>query len=378
MAFRRGDSVAALTQFHAYQALARRLAAIDPANLDWQAQLEEADADVGVLLLDQARAAEAVREFQEALAITRGPAAARGAKRDWQWDEAQSFAWLADSEVALGRLAGALADRKAEGRVYEALIAASPHDNDAAVALANSRAKLASIELASGGAAAATLTLQDAAARVDELVREAPDNDIYQAEALTILQQLAQALLQDGQLGPAAATAARADAICDVQLQAAEAHHDAALKWRGERLGAVRIVAMKIAAAGARTAAAQRQVLQGAPQEAARLARSAGRSSAQPRARPRRPPKPRCWRATSRIWRATPRGPPPTGRGTRAILTQGPQPVAATDPRTPILLRQASYRLSSLHPPTGPLPASGAGSVRQPAGAQRGLADYRW
>ena len=161
VAFRRGDSDAALTQWQAYQALARRLAAIDPANLDWQAQLEEADADVGVVLLDQGRADEAVRDFQEALAITRSPAAARGAKRDWQWDEAQSFAWLADSEVALGRLAGALADRKAEGRVYEALIAASPHDNDAAVALANSRAKLASIELASGGAAAATLTLQD-------------------------------------------------------------------------------------------------------------------------------------------------------------------------------------------------------------------------
>jgi tetratricopeptide (TPR) repeat protein len=377
VAFRRGDSVAALTQWQAYQALARRLAAIDPANLDWQAQLEEADADVGVLLLNQGRAAEAVREFQEALAITRGPAAARGAKRDWQWDEAQSFAWLADSEVALGRLAGALADRKAEGRVYEALIAASPHDNDAAVALANSRAKLASIELASGGAAAATLTLQDAAARVDELVREAPDNDIYQAEALTILQQLAQALLQDGQLGPAAATAARANAICDVQLQAAEAHHDAALKWRGERLGAVRIVAMKIAAAGARTAAAQRQVLQGAPQEAARLGvLLAGH-----------PHNPALALAAAEAALLAGDVEDMAGdaaraaadwAGTRAILTQGPQPVAATDPRTPILLRQASYRLSSLHPPTGPLPASGAGPVRQPAGAQHGLADYRW
>jgi hypothetical protein len=209
------------------------------------------------------------------------------------------------------------------------------------------------------------------------LVRQAPDNDIYQAEAVTILQQLSQALLQDGQLGPAAAAAERANAICDAQLRAAEAHHDAALKWRGERMGAARIVAMKITAAGAQSAAAQRQALQSAPDEAARLgALLAGH--------PHNPAL-----AVTAAEAALLAGDVEDLAGdaaraavdwarTRTILTQGPQPVAATDPRTPILLRQAAYRLSSLHPPTGPLSASSSGPVRQPAGAQRGLVDYRW
>ncbi len=377
VAFRRGDNATALVQWGAYQAFARQLAAMDPANLDSKAEVEEADTNVGVVLLNQDRAEEASRNFEDALAISRRLVAAPGAKRDWQWDEAQSLAWLADADVARGLLAAALAHRQAEGRVYEALIAASPHDNDAAVALANSRAKLASIELASGGAAAATLALQDAAAQVDKLVREAPDNDIYQAEALTILQQLAQALLQDGQLRPAAVAAARANAICDAQLKAAEAHHDAALKWRGERLGAVRIVAMKIAAAGARTPAAQRQALQSAADEATRLgALLAGH-----------PHNPALALAAAEaallagdvedLAGDAARAAADWAR-TRTILTQGPQPVAATDPRTPILLRQASYRLSSLRPPTGSLSASGPAAVRPTSRGLRDRIDYRW
>src|SRR6185312_12733605 len=115
VAYRSDDFATALTELSAYQALARRLAAINPANLDWQAEVEEADTDLGVVRLNLARPDEAAGDFDDALSVSRRLAAAPGAKRARRWDVAQSSAWLADAELARGRLAAALADRRAEG-----------------------------------------------------------------------------------------------------------------------------------------------------------------------------------------------------------------------------------------------------------------------
>ena len=382
VAYRSGDKAGALAQFQAYRALARHLVAIDPKNPDWQKEVEDADTNLGVALLSQGRADDAARDFEDALAVSRRLVASPAPKRAWQWDEAQSFAWLGDAEMARGRLDAALADRQAEGRVYGDLIAASPHDNDAAMALANSRAEMARIELAGGDAPAATRTLQGVAAQADLLARQARDNAIYQAETLTILRLLAQALLQDNQLRAAGAVAARAVDLCEAQVRAAEAHHDAAIAWRGARLGAVRIVTLKIAAAGARTPAAQRRALQGAPDEAARLrALLAG----QPQNRPL---------AVAAAEAALLAGDYDDLDGDAAqarsywawsqqVLTQAPLTVADTD-RAPVLLRQAAYRLSLLHPPTERLnakslsPSGGPVRVRALSRAEQSPADYRW
>jgi tetratricopeptide (TPR) repeat protein len=361
--------------------MARRLAEIDPSNRDWQAEVEDADTSLGVVLLNQGRAEEAARDFEDALAISRRLVAAPAPKRDWQWVEAQSFAWLGDAEIARGRLDAALTHRQAEGRVYSALITASPHDNDAAMALANSRAEMARIELARGGSAAATLTLQAVAAQMDQLARQAPDNTIYQAEVLTILRLLAQALLEDGQLRAAGAAASRAVALCEAQVSSAAVHRDAAIVWP-VRLAGARVVALKIAAADAATAADQRQALQGAPDEAARLrALLAGH------------PKNRALAVTAAEAALLAgdyedlAGEPARARSdwawSRSILAESPQTVAETY-RTPVLLRQATYRLSLLHPPTGPLSPRSPSlrdrpvRVRALPKGQRSPADYRW
>jgi hypothetical protein len=373
VAWRSGDAATALPQFQVYQSLARRLAAIDPKNPDWQREVEEADTDRGVVLLSLARADEAARDFEDALEISRRLAAGAGDKqRTWRWDEAQNLAWLADAALARGALDAAIVNRQAEGRVYEAIIAASPHDSEAAAALANNRAEIANIELAGGGAAAATLTLQDAAQQVDRLMHEAPDNDLYKGEAVTVKRLFAQALLQDGRLSAAAATAAQAIQLCQAQVAAAEARHDEAMKWRGSRLGAARIVALKVAASAATTVSAQRQALQGAPAEASRL------------------------RA---LLAAHPQNPTLAVTAAEAVLLagdakalDGDQSGAKSDwawserqargtvatVRTPVVLRQASYRLSLAHPPTGPLSSSGPDRVRALPRALRSLTNYRW
>ena len=371
-----GDAAAALTQFRAYQALARRLAVIDPTNRDWQGEVEEADTNIGVVLLGQARPAEAAVELEDALAISRHLAATPGAKRAWQWDEAQSLAWLADAEKAQGRFDAARADRRAEARVYEALMAASPHDSDAAAALANNQAETAGIDLESGRADAARPALQDAAARLDALMRAAPDNAIYQSEALTAQRLLAEALLQEGRLPEAAAAAARAIQLCEARMRAAEARHDPAPAWAGPRLGGARITALKVAAAGAPSAAAQRQALQGAPDEAARLR---ALLAAQPQSRILGVAAAEAAMLAGDY--ADLQG--DAGRAHAAwswslsTLRAAPQALSWAD-ATPVVLRQASYRLSFAHPPAGPVSARDPARVRALPRGPRSLTDYRW
>ena len=61
----------------------------------------------------------------------------------------------------------------------------------------------------------------------------------------------------------------------------------------------------------------------------------------------------------------------------QTILQQTPQTVATTD-RTPVLLRQAAFRLSLSYPPTGPLSSSGPDRVRPMFKGLRTPIDYRW
>lgn len=373
VAYRRGDPAVALPPYEAYQSLARKLAAIDPNNPDWQREVEEADTDLGVVLLSLARPDEAARDFQDALGISRRLAAAPGEKqRTWRWDEAQNFAWLADAELARGALDAAIANRQAEGRIYETIVAASPRDSEASAALASNRAKIASIELASGGAAAATQALQEAAAEIDPLLREAPDNDIYKGEAVTVMRLLAQAQLQDGRLSDAAPTAARAIQLCQAQLQEADKRRDEALKWRGERLGAANIVALKIAAAAATTSSAQRQALQGAPAEAARLRTLLA-------AHPQNPTL-AVTTAEAVLLAGDARALEGDAAGAKSDWAWADAQARRTiaNDRTPVVLRQASYRLSLAHPPSGPLTSSDPGRVRELPKGPRSLADYRW
>jgi hypothetical protein len=59
------------------------------------------------------------------------------------------------------------------------------------------------------------------------------------------------------------------------------------------------------------------------------------------------------------------------------VLTRAAPSLAGAD-RTPVLLQQAIYRLSSLHPPGAPLASSGTDPVRPQPWGPKSLVDYRW
>jgi hypothetical protein len=133
---------------------------------------------------------------------------------------------------------------------------------------------------------------------------------------------------------------------------------------------------MKVAAASVRTTAAQRQALQAAPGEAARL-----------RALLEAQPQNRTLAVTAAEAAllagdfADLQGDAARAQGawswSAAILRASPQALSWADP-TPIVLRQASYRLSFTHPPAGPLSSSSFGRVSESPKRQPSLIDYRW
>jgi len=377
VAYQRGETSLALDEFEQRQRLARRLAVAGPTNQDWQAEVAEADTDLGVALLGQSRADEAVRQFEEALAISSRLAATAPQNRERQYDKAQILAWLADAEVSRSRLAAAASDRAAEAQIYARLVADSPGDTGAAVALAASRAANARIRMASGAVPSAIADLRAAAADMDRLMALAPDNARYKSNAAPILILLSQALLQDGQLGDGAKVASQAVSLSEAVAGSAQGHGDEALMWRGQRLGAARIVRMKIAAAASPTRAAQSLALAPAVAEAARLHSLLGAHTQTPSLA--RVTAEAALLAGDSAYLAG--RTPDAEAGWLSAQTTLQQIVRAgvspTD-RTAMLLRQLGFRLSFRRLPTGPPPSNATGPFELPAPRTRTLADYRW
>ena len=374
-AWQGGDYDAALPKLAEYQMLARRLAATDPTNPKGQTEVEEADTNLGVVLLSLGRADEAARDFQDALAISRRLTPTAPNKRNAFYDQTQNLAWLADAEVARGRLDAALADRAEAARIYDQLIADSPQDDQAAMGRADNRLAVAKIELATGAAAAATSTLQAAEPDTDRLMRESPDDTLRTIDAFVIQRLLAQSLLQQGRLGEAALAVRRAIDLCQAQTRVEAARGDKEIRWGAARLGVARLIAMKVAAAGAPTPQAQRLALREAPGEAARLrALLAGQPD---RALAVTAAEAALLAGDFEDLSGAPAQAAADWRWAQTTLQQ-PSPDDRVTDRNQMVLRQASYRLRSLHPPTGPLPADGLVRVRPPRNVSRAPVDYRW
>jgi tetratricopeptide (TPR) repeat protein len=271
VAFSRGDNAIALRQFEEYRRLANRLVQLEPRNQNWQAEVEEANTNLGAVLLREGRGGEAVEDFSRALAISQRLARAAPNNRDRAWDLSQIYAWIADAEVSRGRLDEALSDRQAEGAIYARLIANSPSDTAAAADQAAAQTAIAKIDMQRGQTAQAIVELKASLAEVERLIAQAPDNETYKANAAPSFLLLGRALLQTGQLNAANEVVSRMLAMSEAQVRAAAARKDQGIAWQGARLGEARVLACQIAAAQARSPAAQRAALAPATAEAERL-----------------------------------------------------------------------------------------------------------
>jgi hypothetical protein len=177
VSWRLGDDDRAQAKFTAYQALARRLVAVDPANPDWRREAGYADSNLGMFTLrrsaDTTRAGEF---FRASLADFQAAARRRPAEPDIQHAIADAYAWLADIERLRGDYPGALANRLTQRRILQAMLAGDPRDFQTQTALIGNALALARIAAAGGDLAGAADELRADHDAALALARADPQN----------------------------------------------------------------------------------------------------------------------------------------------------------------------------------------------------------
>ena len=194
-----------------YRRLAERMVAADPANAEWQMEKGNANVNLGIVLLDRRRFAEATSRFAEALRTIDPLAAAEPANAAYQRSLAETLAWLADAQHFEGRFNEALATRQRHVRLLERLIASSGGDVLFRQRLVPAYRALGSIYASQGRLDLGLRNMRMALAEAEKLIPREPDNLKWQGAAARTRLDLAEVMLAAGQ---GAEAASQTDAGC--------------------------------------------------------------------------------------------------------------------------------------------------------------------
>jgi tetratricopeptide (TPR) repeat protein len=197
--WRRGDIDGAEAGWRRYADLAAQLLAKDARNPDWQMEAGYADSNLGTLALrDRNDAATARARFQSALDHFRAAARAKPDDDDVQSSIADGWAWLADSQKALGRWDEARASREEEARLLRAAQARDPKNVTYARDLLGTELAFARIDLARGRPHEARLRLEQTYLEAGRQAAVDPSNAKLGDQKLAIGLFLAEARIADG------------------------------------------------------------------------------------------------------------------------------------------------------------------------------------
>jgi tetratricopeptide (TPR) repeat protein len=228
IAHNRGDYATAEARMREYQRLALRMIALGPDSMKWRMEKQYADTNLGVILFDQRRFPEAVRQFRDALSTMKAIATADSANKDYQASVAESLAWLADAEHATGNYGGAIAARQEGIAVLERLLAATNDVNYQQKLIPAHRA-LGALYAEQGERGPAVQQFNAAVDEAERLIPKEPNNAVWVDYGATARAALARQLLLAGQVDQAAAQTV---AVCGAaqRLLRKDAQNAA---WRG-------------------------------------------------------------------------------------------------------------------------------------------------
>jgi len=198
IALRRGQEQAAEAAFRDYKTLSDREVALDPNNMKWRVESQSADANLGVMLFNQRRFAEASKQLEQALRGMEAFATADPHNMDYQKSLVESLAWVADSHLAEGRLDAALADRQRDVTLLESLLRRT-RDSDFGSKVIAARRTLGKIYAFRGDLSSAIREARAAAGRAEELLAVEPNNSIWIERTAQSHLDLAEYLLNAGQ-----------------------------------------------------------------------------------------------------------------------------------------------------------------------------------
>jgi eukaryotic-like serine/threonine-protein kinase len=231
IARQRGDKARAEVSFQSYRRLAERLTALDPSNDDWRAEVAYAESALGILFLEEGRAAEAVPAFERSLAVDDGLARRHAHDSNSQIVLGQGHAWLADALEKQGRLSEARGHRESELAIYQVILAADPTIRQAKFSTIVALQGLGQLMMIGGDEKSALADFSDATSRAEALLLNERDNMDLTAVVAMAQVELGEALLATKQVNSARIAQQRADTL----LGAALAHDNTVTLWRNYR-----------------------------------------------------------------------------------------------------------------------------------------------
>ena len=184
--------------YREYKRLADRMVAIEPDNLKWRMELAYANENLGIVLFNQRRFAEAVRQFEIALRPMESLAAIEPDNADYQKELSNVLAWLADAQRDLGKLDAAIAVRRRQIAGLEQLARSSGGNVEFLRLLIPAHQALGILLTSRGQAEPGLEQLRRAVEVAERLIPVEPDNVIWQGFAAQAGLELGDALTSLG------------------------------------------------------------------------------------------------------------------------------------------------------------------------------------
>ena len=204
IALQRGRQDKAMSWFREYKRLSDKEVALDPDNITWRMEVQNADANLGVMLFNERHFAEAATRLEQALGTMEGIVRVDPGNMDYQKSLVESLAWSADAQMAQGHLDQAIAARARSIAILKQLLAKT-RDSEFAAKLIVAHRMLGLLYASHRQTGLAVDQLQQAADRAQRLFEIEPGNSIWIERAARSHLDMSDYLLGTGKVEQAAA-----------------------------------------------------------------------------------------------------------------------------------------------------------------------------
>ena len=178
--------------YREYQSLADRMVAAEPDNLKWQMEVLYAKENVGIILINRRRYAEAARELSETAPVMERLAARFPENDEYLFELSNILAWLGDARQAEGKYDAALAARDKQIALLRHRLATGPENVRLAQQRLVAQRARARLLTDTGQPRRAIAELQSANAGAEGLLATEPDNASWKGLAAGLRLDLAE------------------------------------------------------------------------------------------------------------------------------------------------------------------------------------------
>jgi tetratricopeptide (TPR) repeat protein len=184
-----------------YKKLATQMVALEPNNMKWRMEDEDADVNLGLVLYERRQFGAAVTRFSQAVGMIEALSTADPGNDQYQQNLAETLAWLADAEFASGHLDTAINVRQRHIAVLSRLISAPNSNVRYRQRLIPAEESLGKLYLMRGQSDLALQHLRAGVSAAERLLPVEPGNTLWLNYAMSVRFALADALMgtkQDG------------------------------------------------------------------------------------------------------------------------------------------------------------------------------------